>query len=119
MKAFGEEQELFIPFLEEMPGSGYLRFAGILADACKVHLLFLHVVTQPDVVKVRGYVDQSVGHNRVPVLWQHFIQKELKPMRGWGTAKNVPALDIVGNTHHSGRDLFGTFCDLEQYDLIN
>lgn len=79
VEAFSEEQKLFIPLLEEVPGSGHLRPAGILADAGKVCLLFLHVVTQPDVVKVRRDVDQSVGHDRVPVLRQHFIYKELKP----------------------------------------
>ena len=49
MEAFSEEQKLLIPFLEEVPGSGHLRLAGILADAGKVYLLFLHVVAQPDV----------------------------------------------------------------------
>lgn len=79
MKALSEEQELFLPFLEEVPGAGHLRFAGILADAGEVYLLFLHVVAQPNVVEVRRDVDQSVAHNRVPVLRQHFIYKELKP----------------------------------------
>lgn len=44
VEAFSEEQELFIPFEEEVPGSGHLWLAGILADAGKVDLLFLHVV---------------------------------------------------------------------------
>lgn len=73
VEAFSEEQELFIPLLEEVSGSGHLWLAGILADAGKVYLLFLHVVAQPDVVKVRRDVDQSVGHNGVPILRQHLI----------------------------------------------
>lgn len=73
MEALREEHELFGPFLEEVPGSGHLRLAGILADAGKVDFFLLHVVAQPDVVEVRRDVDQSVGHGRVSVLRQHFV----------------------------------------------
>lgn len=62
MEALGEEHKLFIPFLEEVSGPGHLGSAGILADAGKIDFFFLHVVAQPDVVEVRGDVDQSVGH---------------------------------------------------------
>lgn len=101
MEAFSEEQEVFIPFLEEVPGSGHLWFAGILADADKVYLLFLHVVAQPDEVEVRGDVDQSVGHNWVPVLRQHVIYKELKPTSRMGNSGNKTALNFVGNNEAS------------------
>lgn len=86
MEAFSEEQELLVPFLKEVSGSGNLGLAGILADAGKVDLLFLHVVAQPDVVEVRRDVEQSVGHHRVPVLRQHFIDKELKPTGRMGNS---------------------------------
>lgn len=79
MEAFSEEHKVFVPFLEEVSGSGQLGLAGILAEAGEVHFFFLHVVTQPDVVKVRRDVDQSVRHSGVPVLRQDFLQEELKP----------------------------------------
>lgn len=87
MEAFSEEHKLRFPFLEEVPSSGHLGFAGVLADAGKVHLLFLHVVAQSDVVKVRRDVDQSVGHDGVPVLRQHFIYERLKPTGQTGNGR--------------------------------
>lgn len=79
MEAFGEEQELLLSYLEVMPRSRHLRLAGILADAGEVHILLLHVVSQPNIVKVGRDVDQGVGHNRVLVLRQNFIHEKLKP----------------------------------------
>lgn len=84
VKALRKEHELFLPLLEKVACSGHLGFAGVLADAGKVHLLFLHVVTQPNVVEVRRDVDQSVWHNRILVLRQHFVYKELKPIHKIG-----------------------------------
>lgn len=84
VKALREEHELFLPLLEKVACSGHLGFAGVLADAGKVHLLFLHVVTQPNVVEVRRDVDQSVWHNRILVLRKHFVYKELKPIHKIG-----------------------------------
>lgn len=73
MEALGEEHKVFVSFPEEVPGSGHLRLAGVLGDAGKVQLFFLHVVAQSDVVEVGRDVDQSVRHGRVFVLRQHFV----------------------------------------------
>lgn len=97
VEAFSEEQELFIPVLQEVSGSGHFWPAGILAYAREVDLLLPHVVAQPDVVEVRRDVDQSVGHNRVPVLRQHFIYKELKPTGSRGTANTNKILFASSN----------------------
>lgn len=81
VEALGEEHKVSVPLLEEVPGPGHLGLAGVLAQAAEVDLLFLHVVTHTDVVEVRGDVDESVGHDRVPVLRQDFIYEKLKPVR--------------------------------------
>lgn len=82
MEALGEEHKVFVPATEEVAGSGHLGLARVLGDAGKVQLFLLHVVAQSDVVEVGRDVDESVGHGRVLVLRQHFIQKEAKPAGG-------------------------------------
>lgn len=75
---------MFVPAAEEVACSGHLGFARVLGDAGKAQLFLLHVVAQSDVVKVGRDVDESVGHGRVLVLRQHFIQEEMKPAGGCG-----------------------------------
>lgn len=100
MEAFCEENEVFVPFLEEVSGSGHLGPAGILADAGKIDFFFLHVVAHPDVVKVRRDVDQRVGHGRVSVLRQHLLNKELEAAGRVRKSGNTTTLKFVGINKH-------------------
>lgn len=79
VEAFSEEQKLLVSLLKKMPGSGHLWLARVLADASKVDLLLIHEIAYPDVVKVGGHIDQGVGHDRIPVLGEDLIHKELEP----------------------------------------
>lgn len=79
METLGEEHKVFVPSAEEVAGSGHLGLARVLGDAGKAQLFLLHVVAQSDVVEVGRDVNESVGHGRVLVLRQHFIQEEMKP----------------------------------------
>ena len=82
VEALGEEQELALPLLEQVAGARHLRLGGVLARAGEVHVGLLHVVAEADVVEVRRDVDQGVGHDRVLVLRQHFLDEELEA-DGW------------------------------------
>lgn len=83
VESLREKHKLFFSFLEVMPCSRHLRSLRVLADTSKTDVFFLQVVSQANKIKVRRHIDESVGHNRVSILGQDLIHKELEPKESW------------------------------------
>lgn len=79
VESLREEQKLFFSFLEVMSRSRHLWSLRVLANISKTDVFLLQVVSQTYKIKVRRHIDESVGHDRVSVLRQDLIHKELEP----------------------------------------